>query len=477
MKKSLLSLLFLTAAVSICVFGCGKANAKPITVPDTIVETEEDPEKEPHAVPQAEQPEKPETPSAEEPAAIETNWEDIHNYEADQETLSADGALKNLSIQLGNNPEELHLTWFSRSSAKGSVTFTKDDGKTLSASVSTQGSISVPGYYRNRAVISGLESHASYTYQIGNGGAMSPVYSYQTQDLYSPEFTFTIVSDQEIGIGDEEDNVLAEHGNAWRLSLNRMKEKMPDSAFILSLGDQVGRPDAPAEYDMLLDRSVLYSTPFLPVMGNHDVGSGYWGDHFYPPNLSPIGTSQGNDGDYWFVRGNVLFMVINTSTVQGKDCHEQFLAEAIAQNPDAKWRIVVSHYSPASNIEKYQGTREDIRYTFAYMAEEYEIDLFLGAHDHAYTRSYFLDRDCDPIDHKEGLRREFHDPQQALYLIFSTATGSIYREPGNYPWAAVSVQHNAPQISRAQVTEKTFTISTYDADTWTEIDSFTIYKE
>lgn len=473
MKKRLLILTCLCASLSLSVFGCKKDKIEPITVPDTLVEDSKEPSIEvpPEEAPTSEPVTEPEIPGN------YPHWSEIHDYNADQEVLSADSAIKDLSIQLGNTPEELHLTWFSRSSSKGKVKFTDESGRKLEASVSTQSSISVPGCYRNRAVISGLESNTSYTYQVSNGGDSSPVYTYRTHDLYSDEFTFTIVSDQEIGIGDEEDNVLFEHGNAWRLSLNRMREQIPESEFILSLGDQVGKPDHPAEYDELLNKSVLYSTPFLPVMGNHDVGSGYWGDHFNPPNISSIGTAQGDDGDYWFTKENALFMVVNTSTVQEKDIHETFVADAIAKNPDAKWRIVVSHYSPATNVERYISTREDIRYTFSYMADNFDIDLFLGAHDHTYGRSYFLDWDCDPIDNGEPVKYEFHNPEKPLFVVFSTATGSIYREPDNYPWIALSAQNDVPQISKAHVTENSFTISTYDADTWTELDSFTIYKD
>ena len=405
------------------------------------------------------------------------DWTETHDYHADQEALAADGAIKNLSIQLGDTPEELHLTWFSKSSENGAVTFTTEDGKNLIGLVTTKPSISVPGYYQNRAVVSGLEANTYYSYQVANGNAKSPVYSYHANDPYAKEFSFTIVSDQEIGIGDEEDNVLERHSNAWRLSLNRMKERIPDSSFILSLGDQVGISDQPVQYDALLDKSVLYSTPFLPVVGNHDVGSGFWGDHFYPPNISALGTAQGNDGDYWFVRGDVLFMIINTDTVQEKDIHETFIAETIAKNQNVKWRVVASHYSPASNIEKYQGTRESILPTFNYIAEKFDIDLFLGAHDHAYTRSYFLDGEGDPIDAGEGVRGEFHNPDKPLFVVFSTATGSLYREPEGYPWAAVCDQGHVPQISYAHVTENSFSISTYHADSWILLDSFTIYKD
>lgn len=482
MKKHFIVLLALFCLFSVSIFGCGKEEAEPVTVPETVVEesvSEEEPVSEPiEEIPIEE--ESNEEDDNEEKEAEEENlypyWWELYDYNADQQVLAQDGEFKNLTVQPGNNPDELYVTWFSKSSSRGKVFF-KTDGlfSDISAKATTEGSISVPGYYRNSALITGLESNTTYTYYLTNGNSQSPTYTYQTGDLYSTEFTFTIAGDPEIGLGDPD--VLPGHRSIWRVVLNRMKSQIPESSFIITTGDQVADPASSVHYDYFLDNSVLYSTPLVPVVGNHDVGTGYFGDHFSLPNQSALGTSQGRDGDYWFVKGNVLFMVINTLTVMEKDIHEQFVAEAIAANPDAKWRVIVSHYSPVTMVERYQGVREDIRYTFAYMAETFDIDLFLSGHDHIYTRSYFLDIDGDPLPDQE-VEYEFHNPEDAIYMIFNGATNALLRTPDeDYPWSAVSVQNDVPQLSKAHVTENSFTITTYDADSWQEVDSFTIYKD
>ena len=373
--------------------------------------------------------------------------------------------------------EELHITWFSKSGSRGRVHFKDDTGETLDVSVSTQGSISVPNYYRNRAVVTGLKSNTTYQYQVGNGFTTSPTYTYTTGKLSPAEFTFTIASDQEIGLGDLEDNVYEIHSTDWRLGLNRMKEQIPDSRFILSLGDHVARKDSPTEYDLFLDQSVLYSTPLMPVVGNHDAGSGFFGDHFFLPNMSAYGHADGNDGDYWFVYGNTLFMVLNNQSACHMDDHELLILDALEKNPDVKWRVLVSHYSPVSNVERYRGAADSIRIYFDY-AELYDIDLVLGGHDHVYTRSYLMAHPEYFLSSAE--ETEFtnpKDPHAAIYVVFSTATSSLYRHPDNYPWAAVSIQTEHPQISKAHVTDTSFTITTYEADTWKQLDSFTLYKD
>lgn len=481
MKKQIFTLFFLLL-LSVCTLGCGREEPETATVPDTVVvETETVAEETPspdEEMPVVEEPVSAENTTVEEPAETETvypYWWELYDYNLDQELLAADGEIKNLSVQLGNNPDELYITWFSKSDSRGKVKF-ETDGlfSDISAKATTEPSISVPGYYRNSALIEGLESNTTYTYYVKNGKTTSPVYTYVTGDLESTDFTFTIAGDPEIGLGDPE--VLPGHRSIWRVILNRMKSQIPESSFLLTMGDQIADPASATHYDYFLDNSVLYSTPLMPVMGNHDVGTGFFGDHFSLPNVNAIGTSEGRDGNYWFTKGNALFMVLNNLSATHSTDHERFVEETIAQNPDAKWRVIISHYSPISMVEKYQGAAESVRASYAYMAELYDIDLFLGGHDHIYTRSYFINEHREPISTE--LAHEFHNPEYPIYVIFNSATNILLRHPDNaYPWAAVSVQNDIPQLSRAHVTENSFTITTYDADSWTVVDSFTIYKD
>lgn len=470
MKKQLIIRLSLLLLLSSCIWGCGKEEPESSTVPDTVVV---EPEPSPESIVPEEEP-----PAAEESVSEDTvypYWWELHDYNLDQEVLAADGEIKNLSIQLGNEPDELYITWFSKSSSKGKVKFHKEGFlNDITAKATTEPSISVPGYYRNSALIKGLSSNTTYTYYVKNGDSVSPTYTYVTGDLYSTDFTFTIAGDPEIGLGDAD--VLDSHRSIWRVVLNRMKSQIPESSFLLAMGDQVADPGSSIHYDYFLDNSVLYSTPLMPVMGNHDAGTGFFGDHFSLPNVNAVGTSEGRDGNYWFTKGNALFMVLNNLSATHSDDHERFVSETIAQNPDAKWRVIISHYSPVSMVEKYQGAAESVRASYAYMAELYDIDLFLGGHDHVYTRSYFIDQNRTPISTE--FANEFYNPEYPIYVVFNSATNVLLRQPDqDYPWSAISVQNEVPQLSRAHVTENSFTITTYDADSWTVVDSFTIYKD
>ena len=492
MKRQLYaSLLCVPLIFCLTISGCENKTSESVTVPETIVDESaaelpvvDEPLDE--QIPQ----ELPET-NIEHESKIEEEpeypyWWDLFDYNANYEVLTSDGEFKNLTIQPGNQPDELHITWFSKSSSRGKVHFEPEDGSlfsSISAKATTESSISVPGYYRNSAVIKDLESNTTYYYTVSNGGNKSPVYKYKVKDLDSTDFTFTIAGDPEIGLGDPE--ILSGQRSIWRVVLNRMKAQIPDSEFIITTGDQVADPSSSIHYDYFLDNSVLYSTPLVPVVGNHDNGTGFFGEHFSLPNMSSIGQESGRDGDYWFTRGNVLFMVLNSLCPQPVETHEEFIAQAIAANPDAKWRIVISHYSPITMVERYQGVRESVKVVYEYIGEVFDIDLFIGGHDHIYTRGYFIDDDGDPIDHEdypleddiEDIVNEFDNPEKPIYVVFNGATDALLREPEDYPWAAISVQNGVPQLSEVHVTENSLTITTHDADSWSAIDSFTIYKD
>ena len=490
MKKRFITIPILFFALSLCIWGCGKDETESVTEPDIIIEDvvaeapviEELVIEEPEI--EEETTEEPGVEESEEEEQEYPSWWDLHDYNLDQEVLAQDGEFKNLTLQPGNKPDELYVTWFSKSSSRGKVTFETDGFfSNITAKATTQGSISVPNYYRNSALITGLESNKTYTYHLSNGNSKSPTYTYETGDLESTDFTFTIAGDPEIGLGDPEE--LPGHRSIWRVVLNRMKTQIPDSSFIVTTGDQVAKPDSTEHYDYFLDNSVLYSTPLVPVVGNHDNGTGFFGDHFSLPNMSSIGHESGNDGDYWFTKGNALFMVINNLCPQPTEVHEQFIAEAIDANPDAKWRIVISHYSPITMVERYLGVRESVKVVYDYIGEVFDIDLFIGGHDHIYTRGYFIDDDGDPIDHEdypieddsEDIVNEFYNPEEPIFVVFNGATDALLRDPEDYPWSAVSVQNGVPQLSEVHVTDDSLTVTTHDADSWATVDRFTIYKD
>ena len=192
--------------------------------------------------------------------------------------------------------------------------------------------------------------------------------------------------------------------------------------------------------------------------------------------MSSIGHESGSDGDYWFVRGNALFMVLNNLCPQPTEVHEQFVADAINANPNAKWRIIISHYSPITMVERYLGIRESVKYVYTYMGEVFDIDLFIGGHDHIYTRGYILDGDGNPLENQD-VAYEYYNSEHPVFMIANGATDALLRKPEEYPWAAVSIQNDVPQLTEVHVSENCINVVTHDADSWAVVDNFVIYKD
>ena len=73
--------------------------------------------------------------------------------------------------------------------------------------------------------------------------------------------------------------------------------------------------------------------------------------------------------------------------------HEQFIADACEANPDIRWKLVFSHYSPYNSYEEYMEKGQEMRPYFLKFADDYDIDAVLCGHNHCYMRSYFINGD------------------------------------------------------------------------------------
>ena len=105
------------------------------------------------------------------------------------------------------------------------------------------------------------------------------------------------------------------------------------------------------------------------------------------------------DGDYYFIRGNVLFIVLNSTTNQPVDIHEEYVPKVIAEHPDTRWRVIIQHYPAYSSVAKYQERMDSqLRYSLGYICEDNDIDLVITGHDSIYSRSAFTNRRCERYD-------------------------------------------------------------------------------
>lgn len=307
-----------------------------------------------------------------------------------------------------------------------------------------------------RAVMTGLVPGEDYVYRVTD---------VETSDTYSfsvPEegdFSFILSGDPQIASPDSEGPIDIYE----KLIDYAMEGKKPD--FILTLGDQSDKADDEELFLRYLSTDLSHQVPIAAIVGNHERASDVFSRFFYMPNMEtePSGDAGDMSGDYWFGWNNMLVLCMNSNNGDIED-HEAFLKEAKSRyqelygEPD--WTIAAFHHSifSAGNHaldDSIQRRREE----YVPMFEELGVDLVFTGHDHAYVRTYLMDGDRSTGDASQ----ELTDPKGIVYFTLSSSTGTKYYDlyDGGFDYTAVAVQDYEPCMTRADVTDDTFAVTTY----------------
>lgn len=289
------------------------------------------------------------------------------------------------------------------------------------------------------------------------------------------------------------------------------------------------------EYTGYLLPEALTSLPVATTVGNHDADNPNYTYHFNVPNESELGSNGIAGGDYYYTYGDALFIMLNTQDTNAAE-HKKFIEETVAANPDKTWRIVTLHqdiYGSGEHSNEPEIT--NLRYTLVPYFEQYDIDVVLTGHDHIYSRSEILqggkktveytdeqfeeqlDKDMDAGENPEGryiavanIKDDTTDPDERAYLDYlkavmdedaieqvntdgqavvnpegilymtaNSSSGSKYYDlvPRMQSYIAARWQEDVPTYSVVDITDESFTITTYRTDNNEKIDdSFTILK-
>lgn len=123
-------------------------------------------------------------------------------------------------------------------------------------------------------------------------------------------------------------------------------------------------------------------------------------------------------------------------------------------------------------MEKYQKYANENREYWLKVFDENDIDVVLNGHDHAYTRTYIIKNGQPQVTGCHFCDEPGRHAVPDLWLC--------QRQPVPYvsPMSvAPSVfQNNHPQMSTLNITDSSFKVTLYDADTWEVLDQFEIVK-
>lgn len=461
-----------------------------------------------------------------------------------------------VSIAPGTDETEMNFAWNSYVGEKVSFTYGLKEDLSDGQNVEVSQTSGQEGYNANKVTLKNLEAGKTYYYQVSGKN----IESFTTDDDTS-DFSFIFVGDPQIGSSNEEkakkpediakdsfkiaqDESVRNDTFNWNDTLNKAIAKTNGKAsFILSAGDQIQTnaqkvKDATVsekEYTGFLSPDVLKSVPLASTVGNHDADNANYTYHFNPANLSQLGDNGTVGGDYYYTYGDALFIQLNTQDTNSTE-HIEFIKETVNAHPECRWKIVTLHqdiYGSAEHSNEPEIT--NLRYELVPAFEEYDIDLVLTGHDHAYSRSKMLvggekansytddefdeqlEKDLDVGDSKEQLtvapgnikddttdeaERAYLDylnsvmdadavekategkdvainSEGILYLTAGSSSGSKYYDlvPRQQTYIANRWQEDVPTYTVIDVNETTLTINTYRTDNNEKIDSqFTLVK-
>lgn len=393
---------------------------------------------------------------------------------------------KNISWTVGKDTSEINVTWYADVDETGTLLVAKNsevsgnempaDAKNFTANGTASNK---SGYYSYQTTATGLLADTTYAYQLVNGETKSEIRTFTTGGTGS--FSFAAAGDPQIGASGSSVN----DTDGWEKTLKLISGNSAFDGvdFLLSAGDQVNTASNEDQYDGYLEHDTLLDLPTATVVGNHDSGSAAYNQHFNNPNESSYGTTAAG-GDYYFVYNHVLFLALNSNNTSTAE-HKAFMEQAIqaTAGQDITWKVVVFHhsiYSVASHsLESGILTRRE---ELVPVFKDLDIDVVLMGHDHVYCRTYMMDG-LDPMTdasiYDDADYSSITNPTGILYVTLNSASGSKFYTIKNasFPYSRVMNQENVPNISRVDVSDSRFKVTTYRTSDMSVVDSFAINRK
>ena len=179
--------------------------------------------------------------------------------------------------------------------------------------------------------------------------------------------------------------------------------------------------------------------------------------------------------DYWFVKGDVLFLMMDSNNISMAD-HRRFVKEAVEANPDVKWRVAVMHHDLYSGrIPHRESENEFLRMMWAPIADEFGFDLCLLGHSHYYTISNVLYNNKTVTVTENG--GKVTNPEGTVYMV----SGSI-NNPRNDDDIGLSENIGHSYLTEEKIynlidfSEDSIVINSYVLESDEKIGSLTIEK-
>ena len=384
------------------------------------------------------------------------------------ETADAKSAV---TVFPGSDESERRLSWYSdeESTPKVLIGESKNALDTVFEGTCLK---ATDGDYANKVTVSGLKEDTVYYYQCISKGYQSAVYSFKT-DKKDGKFSALYVTDVHISLEEDEPDSVKESARVFSQTLENAAEKRPDLSLVLSAGDQASSA-LECEYKGFSASPVLKSVSVATAIGNHDKKGTEYKTFKNMPNEDNGQLVKSYIGsDYWFVKDNALFLVMDSTTGSGVD-HRYFVKEAIEQNPGVKWKIMMFHHDLYGEREPHRIPEVKImELLWSPICDEFKIDLVLLGHSHYYTVSNIIYGNRTA----EAYQSEMTDPKGTIYFTSGavnrpeTATEAPLGKNAGYAYLAPEAMYNLLDFDG-----DTLTVNSYTLESDELFNTFTITK-
>ncbi len=323
----------------------------------------------------------------------------------------SDDAKAGLVMFIGSDETERNFTWYTETENTPVITLATNLLMLGSEDFTGTTEKASDGDYVNHVTVTCLEFETTYYYKATSGDYESAVYSFKT----SAEDEFKAVYMTDIHVTGDAENTESLYNTSFNFN-NTLEDAFArdnNINLLISAGDQAS-DGLESEYKAFTVSPLLKSIPVATTIGNHDrKGVEYKTFANLPNEYEEAKVSSYVGDNYWYVKGNVLFLMVDTNNASGED-HAAFVEKAVNANPDVKWKVLVAHHDLYSGrIPHRESENGLLRLLWAPIVDEYGIDLVLLGHSHFYTVSNVLYNNKTVAP----LASEMVDPAGAIYMV------------------------------------------------------------
>ena len=267
-----------------------------------------------------------------------------------------------------------------------------------------------PKIHRHTVNLTGLEPNTTYLYSVGldSANSWSELSEFKTAPNKTEPFSFVYMGDAQNGL------------DRWRSMITGAFRKRPNAAFYIMAGDLVDRGNEIDDWDHMLHnaRDIYDRRPLIPAIGNHEVQGGHPTTYLKLFDLPKNGPEKIEpERCYTFKYSNAEFFILDTTLAP--KLQTKWLEKALSAST-ATWKFAVYHH-PAYSSEPARDNKK-VRNLWTPIFDKYHLDMALQGHDHAYLRTYPMNKQKRVATAREG----------TYYVVSVSGTKFYEQDPHDY---------------------------------------------